>query len=190
MRVWIIALCAGLTWLSLPAPGFAQDRDGNDTPGEWVVDHYQAFGLWDSICDYRVTGETREERCYIRYVEAFAPHPNFAAQFVFITPGPQVEFGIEPGTFFADDGFRIDAAEGKAGWAAPQAGCLVGLSCLYEGAEARTLLDAMAAGGTFAFDFIDRNGDAQALRWDLSAFGAARDDFDGQVAARGLTGAG
>ncbi len=42
-----LALALGLA--ALPAP--AQDRAGNDTPGDWVVTHHAHFGLWDSVCD-------------------------------------------------------------------------------------------------------------------------------------------
>ena len=176
-----------LVALLFASPVAAQDRDGNDTPGEWVVDHYKAFGLWDSICDHRVTVDLREERCYLRYVEVFSRPPKFAAQFAFVTPEPRVEFGMEPGTRYAEQGFRILRA-GDAVWAEPQAGCLVGLACIYDGEEAEALLDAMAGGETFAFDFTDRHGQNQARAWDLTAFAAARDDLARQAAARGLKG--
>ena len=93
--------------------------------------------LWDSICDHRVTGDVREERCYLRYVEVFSRPPKFAAQFAFVTPEPRVEFGMEPGTRYAEAGFRILTGADVA-WAAPQAGCLVGLACIFEEGAAET----------------------------------------------------
>jgi len=174
-----------LILLCLPVFAWAQDRAGNDTPGEWIVDHYKAFGLWDSICDHRITGQDTEERCYLRYVEVFSPAPKFAAQFAFVTPEPKVTFGMEAGTRYTDAGFRI-LSEGQPTWSAPQAGCLVGLACIYEAAEADRLLSAMSEGQVFAFDFTDRHGQQQSLRWDLSRFGAALSDFRAQSERRGL----
>ena len=176
---------AALLSLILALPAAAQDRDGNDTPGEWVVDHHNAFGLWDSMCDYRITGAQREERCYLRYVDVFSPRPKFAAQFFFLTPGPHIEFGLEPGTLFATEGFRI-TTDGQTSWNAPQAGCLVGLACLYQGPEAATLLAAMLQGDRFDFTFTDRHGTDQSIRWSLEPFPAAVQDFRAQSAARNL----
>ncbi len=173
-------LCLAL--LAAAAAG-AQDRQGRVTPGEWVVDHHRAFGPWDAMCDHRVTGEMREERCYIRYVDVFSPRPDFAAQFLFVTPGPRIEIGIEPGTRFPEDGFRIER-DGAALWSAPQAGCLVGLACIFEDAEAEALLAAMLAGDRFAFDFTDRHGAPQSLRWNLAPFAAALADFEAEAARR------
>ena len=171
--------------LLLALPAFAQDRDGNDTPGEWVVDHHRAFGLWDSMCDHRVTGDQTEQRCYLRYVDVFSPRPQFGAQFFFLTPGPEIEFGLEAGTLFPPDGFRI-VSEGQTTWSAPQPGCLVGLACLYDQDDAATLLEAMAAGGSFKFTFTDRHGQPQNLEWSLSRFADAVADFNAQSGQRGL----
>ena len=171
--------------ITLPALAFSQDRDGNDTPGEWVIDHHRAFGLWDSMCDHRVTGDAREERCYLRYVDVFSGRPNFAAQFFFLTPGPRVEFGMEAGTLFDLDGFRI-LQNNLVTWDAAQPSCLVGLACNYEAESANALLAQMAKGTEFAFDFIDRHGTRQSLRWDLTPFPDALKDFESQSADRGL----
>lgn len=173
--------------LLVPVTAFSQDRDGNDTPGEWIVDHHTAFGQWDSMCDYRLTGAETEQRCYVRYVDVFSARPKFAAQFVFVTPEPKVEFGLEPGTLFRKEGFRIERG-GAVVWADPKGGCLVGLSCLYEGVEATSLLAMMSSGGAFGFDFIDRHGTPQSITWDLEPFAAAMTDFEEQAAARGLAG--
>lgn len=178
-------LIALLLSILLPLqPSAAQDRTGRDTPGEWIVDHHARFGQWDSMCDHRDGSETREERCYIRYVDVFSPRPAFAAQFVFVTPGPRIEFGIEPGTLFRMDGFRIERG-GEIAWSAPMHGCLGGMACIYEGKPAEWLLGQMTAGGVFIFQFTDRHGTPQTLTWDLGPFAAARADFEAQAAARG-----
>lgn len=163
----------------------AQDRQGRDTPGDWIVDHHQRFGAWDSMCDHRMAGETAERRCYLRYVDVFSSRPAFAAQFVFITPGPRIEFGIEPGTLFKMAGFRIERG-GQVVWSWPQHGCLGGLACIYEGRPAEWLLDHMARGGVFVFEFRDRHGQPRTLHWDLAPFADALADFRQQALSRGL----
>ncbi len=180
MRIFL-TLC----FLLIPAALAAQDRDGNDTPGDWVVDHYKPFGLWDVICDHRDTNGTKDQRCYIRYVEVFSPRPKFAAQFVFVTPGPKVEIGLEAGTRFPKNGLRIEGA-GETLWHSNRILCRTGLSCTFEGAEGEMLLTAMARGTVFAFDFTDRHGMAQSLRWDLTRFGEALADYDSERGKRGL----
>ncbi len=179
----VLAACLALT-CALPLA--AQDRAGRDTAGEWVVDHHRAFGQWDSMCDYRITGDLREERCYLRYVDVFSPRPAFAAQFVFVTPGPRIEFGIEPGTLFRMNGFRIERA-GQVAWSAVKPACLIGRGCIYEGKPALWLLGHMTDGGSFAFDFTDRHGKQQSLRWDLDPFAGARADFEAEADKRGLS---
>ena len=174
-----------LCLLALGLPALAQDRAGRDTPGEWIVDHAKSVGLWDSFCDHRVTGEMREERCYLRYVDVFAREPRFAAQFVFVTPGPEVEFGIERRQRFDDDGLRIEAA-GAAIWSSDRRDCLRGGGCTYTDGDATTLIEAMITGDTFAFDFTDASGTDHALRWDLTGFEAAWEDFSAQSRQRGL----
>jgi len=172
-----------LAAFSLPAA--AQDRDGNDTPGEWVIDHQKSFGLWDSFCDHRTTDGIREQRCYLRYVEVFSPRPNFGAQFAFVTKGPKVEFGMELGTVFEESGFRIET-DGAVTWAKPQAGCLVGLACIYQGQDAAEIIEAMIEGDSFLFDFTDRHGQPQSLVWGIKSFRHALADFHAQSALRGL----
>jgi hypothetical protein len=171
--------------LLLALPAIAQDRQGRDTPGEWIVDHFQSFGLWDSICDYRVTGDLREERCYIRYVDVFSPHPKFAAQFLFLTPGPNIELGVERGTRFTGDGIRIEHGT-AVNWKTDDRDCLRGHDCNFSGNAASTLVNTMSGGGTFIFEFRDRNGDDQALHWDLAPFADALADFRTEASARSL----
>lgn len=179
-RVLILIITAFYT-----LPLSAQDRAGRNTPGEWVVDHQRAFGLWDSFCDHRLTNGAREERCYLRYVDVFSPRPNFAAQFLFVTPGPKVEFGMERGTLFRMGGFRIER-DGQTTWSAAKPSCLGGRACIYDGKPATWLLGHMTAGGAFIFDFTDRHGQPQALRWDLAPFADALADFQNEATKRGL----
>ena len=173
--------------LAFATPLLAQDRQGRDTPGEWVVDHTKHFGLWDSMCDHRTTGETREERCYLRYVEVFSRDP-FAALFLFVTPGPEIEIGIERGTRFEDQGIRIEDANGTTLWTTDRRSCLRGRACTFEGEEAKALYAAMRDGAVFAFDFADPSGTERALRWDLTRMGEASADFADQSVARALPG--
>ena len=179
MRIILLLL------LLLPTALLAQDRAGRDTPGDWVVDHYKPYGLWDSICDHRQTGDVTEKRCYLRYVEVFSPRPKFAAQFIFVTPGPEIEIGLERGTRFPKDGLRIEDDGGMI-WASNRIGCRFGLSCTFFDDRAEELLSHMARGRVFAFDFTDRHGTSQTLRWDLTRFGEALADFRREAAARGL----
>ncbi|MDI3336264.1 hypothetical protein QKW60_07590 [Defluviimonas aestuarii] len=171
---------------ALPAP--AQDRDGNDTPGDWVVTHQKHFGLWDSVCDERMEGEAMHQRCYIRYVDVFSPRPDFAAHFLFVTPGPdgvRVEYGSEPGTRFVRDGNRIETDAAPL-WTATQNGCLTGGSCVFVGVEAAFLYEALKSAESWRFQFADRHGKTQDLTWDLAPFAAAAEDFEAEAAARGL----
>ena len=71
-------LCLVLALAAVPAT--AQDRAGNDTPGDWRVTHHAHFGLWDSVCDERdgLNGAAPERRCYVRYVDVFSPNPKLA----------------------------------------------------------------------------------------------------------------
>lgn len=163
----------------------AQDRDGNDTPGEWVVTHHRPFGFWDSMCDERRTGDTLEERCYLRYVDVVAPNPNFAAILAFITPGPRIEIGIERGTAFKPGGLRIEAAQGTI-WTMPHRPCLFGGTCAFDGPEGLALLDHLTTADQLVFDFIDRHGTPHLRLWDLTHFADAVRDFHDQSAARGL----
>lgn len=179
---WILAI------LFTAAPAIAQDLQGNDTPGNWRVTHYQSFGIWNSICDEREEDGALRQRCYIRWVDVFSGRPKFAGQFVFVTPeadGFDIEFGIEPGTLFNPSGFRIDR-DGQVVWRTRRPGCLTGLSCTFEDTNAADLLQEMRAGGSFRFVFRDRHGQARDLTWPLEGFDAAWADFTAQSQARNL----
>lgn len=163
----------------------AQDRAGNNTPGEWIVTHHKPFGLWDSMCDKRITGETLEQRCYLRYVDVFSPRPNFGALFAFITPDNAIEIGIEAGTVFKPDGLTI-RSQTDILWTMPHRPCLFGGACKFSGPEAGQILQDLASGSALHFDFIDRHGTQQSRQWDLTRFAAALADLRQQSDARGL----
>lgn len=169
-------------------PAVAQDRDGNDRPSDWVVKHFFKSGIWESICDERTEDDHLRQRCYIRLVDVFSPRPKFAAQFLFITPEPpgmRIEFGMEPGTLFAPDGFRMtDGAE--VSWQTQRPGCLTGLTCIFTGPEADILLQAMQRSERFLFTFVDRHGRKTELDWPLIGFNEAFQDFALAASARGL----
>ena len=140
------------------------------------------------MCDEREEQGTLVQRCYLRRVDVFSPRPKFAAQFLFITPevdGYKVDFGMEPGTLFSPNGFRIETMQGDI-WRTRFPGCLTGLSCTFSGASADSLIASMKDGDAFRFTFRDRHGQPQDLTWSLAGFDAAWDDFQMQSKARDL----
>ncbi len=178
------------TVLSLLIAGSAaaQDVDGRDTPSNWKVTHFEKFGIYLSSCDERMEGETLKQRCYLRYVDVFSQKPKFAAQFMFVTngtDGPEVDFGLEPGTLFNPNGFRVDGAKDTL-WRTRRIGCLTGLSCTFTNTAASDLLEAMQTGDVFRFTFRDSHGQSQDLSWPLDGFNAAVQDFQTQSQLRGL----
>ena len=176
---------AALLFCLLTVPVAAQDRAGNDTPGEWKVTHHTAFGLWDSMCDERQSGETLEQRCYLRYVDVFSPHPKFGAIFAFIGPDNSVEFGFEQGTAFKRNGFYAKTA-GTRSWTMPHRPCLFGGACQFEADQGAQLLETFSKADALVFDFVDRHGQAQVREWDMTVFAPALADHRAQSAARGL----
>lgn len=183
MRILIAAVLALLT-----TPVLAQDLEGNDTPGNWVVTHFERFGIYLSSCDERTESDALVQRCYLRYVDVFSPHPKFGAQFFFVVNGDDgldVDFGMEPGTLFGPNGFRIEDMGGDI-WKTRKLGCLSGLSCTFSGEDAEILLQAMQDGTAFRFTFRDRHGESQDLTWPLAGFADAMADFHTQSAARDL----
>lgn len=172
----------------LPGLTIAQDREGNDTPGDWRVDFVDPHGLWTAFCDWREENGAPHKRCYIRYVDVFSPRPDFAAMFLFVTPEPDgsmVDFGIEAGTLFDPDGFRI-VRDGETTWSTRFPGCLTGLSCGFRGGDGAELLQDMRAGGAFRFTFTDRHGAPRDLTWSLDGFDAAWTAFAEQARMRDL----
>ncbi len=185
-RFRILTLIAAL--IAAAPPAAAQDRQGNNRPSDWLITHFFVSGIWESMCDERIEDGALRQRCYIRRVDVFSPRPEFAAQFVFITPEPgglRVEFGVESGTLFDPDGFRIETGDAVS-WSTRRGGCLTGLACVFETGDSPPLIKAMSAGGDFRFTFIDRHGNPRDLIWPLDGFGKALSDFRAQSAARGL----
>lgn len=182
----LLTFCLCLFYLS--SPGHAQDRQGNDRPSDWIVTHFYKSGIWESICDERIEDGDLRQRCYIRNVDVFSPRPQFAAQFMFLTPensGTRIEFGMEAGTLFDPNGFRIEDMGGIR-WKSQRPGCLTGLTCVFTGDDAQVLTETMLAGGFFLFTFIDRHGRPTELEWPLKGFDDAFEDFQNVAAVRGL----
>lgn len=171
MRHVLFSLFSAI-FIVLFQPAAAQDADGNDTPGNWVVTHHAIYDIWNVICDERNEEGTQVQRCYLRRVDVFSQRPKFAAQFLFITPGPKVDFCMEAGTLFLPGDFRIER-KGLAVWQTNWAGCLTGLTCQFEDDDAKSLVTEMLAGDDFCFTFRDRHGQAQDLTWTLAEFPAA-----------------
>ena len=185
MRKFGMSLVAAL----FATAGFAQDRDGNDTAGDWVNTHYATYGLWDLACDERAEGDGVEQRCYLRYVDVFSPNPNFGALFSFVNmtaDGPTLDFGIERGTRFADDGFKI-TNDGQDVWVQDSILCLTLRQCFYDPDEAGEVLQVMQGGGEMHFAFSDRHGIDQDLSWDLSDFSRAMDDLKIEADKRAMS---
>ena len=183
MKRLILLLCI---W---PALAAAQDENGADTAGNWVVTHQETFGIWSTLCDQRANAPDTTKRCYIRWVDVFSPRPKFGAVFLFVTAendGLAVEFGLEPGTLFESDGFRIDEGS-RTIWQTRRPGCLTGIACRFTGEQAAPLLAAMQSQGALALNFVDRHGTGQNRLWPLAGFDAAFKDFQAQRAARGLS---
>lgn len=181
LRILFILLATAL-------PGLAQDLSGNDTAGNWRVTHFKTFGIWTSSCDERMEHGVLRQRCYIRHVDVFSPSPDFAAQFLFVLAEDgreSVDFGMEPGTLFNPNGFRIEAKD-TVTWRTRRPGCLTGLRCRFDDAAAAELLMAMTGGDQMRFVFVDRHGAPRDLSWPLAGFNAAMDDFRDQSRARGL----
>lgn len=181
-----------LLLLGAISPTLAQDAQGNDTPGDWVVTHYKPFGLWDSVCDQADRDGATVDRCYLRYVDVFSPAPKFAAQFVFITPekeGLKAAFGIEKGTLFKGEGLKV-VNDGQEVWAFNPNKCLNFSECVFEGAEAAEFVTALSKpysqNSILISEFSDRHGADQVLEWDLSMFAEALSDFSTQSKERVL----
>lgn len=181
-QIWLAALL-----LMATAMASAQDRSGGNTASDWLVTHYKAFGLWDSICDERTEEGALKQRCYLRYVEAYSPHPKFLAVFAFVYPvdgKTSVEFGFERGTRYAGNGFRVER-KGETVWQF-DGNCLNATKCEFRGDDAQRLLDAFSGGDVLIQEFRDRHADVQRLSWDLSMFEAALQDYRQNAAARSL----
>ncbi len=170
-------LCLLLVLVALTFTAGAQDRSGGNRPSDWIVKHYEPFGLWDSICDERMEEGVLKQRCYLRYVDVYAPRPNFGATFAFVfteAGGTDVEFGFERGTRYAENGFRIERNDERV-WVLSNS-CLRRNRCLFKDHEAQSLLETFMGGGVLIQQFRDRHGRDWRLEWDLSRFDEALDD--------------
>lgn len=176
-------------WLAVPfGQAFAQDRQGNDTPGDWRVEHYREFGIWKSICDEREEDGGLKQRCYLRYVDVFSPRPKFAAVFVFLFPrdGKSVfQFSFERRTRYADDGLVASDDGGNIIWRAPPE-CISGNGCMLEGEKREALLAAWQKASSVDQAFIDRHGVERNLSWSLDGFADAVKDYRDRAGERGL----
>lgn len=178
-------LISALILAALPLTATAQDRAGRDTPGDWLVTHQQAFGLWDSFCDERTEDAGLVQRCYLRYVEGYSARPNFGAAFVFVTPDG-LNVGMERGSRFGPDGLRIEDAAGEPIWAEARVRCLALMFCDQPPGMAQETLAVMAAGAALHLEFTDPTGVERDLEWDLTRFAEALADWRAQSEARGL----
>ena len=175
------AALALLTLLAAPASARQLIED-------WKVDHFKPYGLWESICDHRERDGDTVRRCYVRYVDGYAPHPKFGASFAFVTPddgGLRFEFGFEPGTTFAPNGFALERTDGSI-WSHDTSQCEGGNNCAFTGAEADMLATQLSDGADLVFTFTDRHGRDWRREWSGAQFSAALSDFKAAAAERGL----
>ena len=154
----------------------------------WTVDHFKRLGIWESVCDHRYDNGTKLERCYISYVDVFAPRPKFAAAFMFVTPQTdrklRYEFRFETGTQFDEGGFAI-LVEGLPIWQFETTNC-PSLKCIFEGNDAEELSDVMSQDGSLYFALTDRYGRFHELNWNTDGFANALADMHKQSLARNL----
>ncbi len=183
-----LLIFVAILWASL---AIAQDRSGNDTPGEWIATHYETFGQWDSICDMRGADADLEQRCYLRYVDVFSSRPKFGAVFAFITPkrnGHRIEFGFEDGTQYQTDGFQIELNENVL-WQLT-IDCLRDSPCVLNDDEARLFIEVAQRSGNkgsvLVQRFIDRFDRQQVLTWQLEPISDAFRDFELETERRSL----
>ena len=183
-----IALAGGFSGIAAEA----QDRAGRNTPGEWKVTHFMPFGLWDSMCDERTTGEVVEERCYVRYVEVYSPKPQFGAAFAFIVPdgrdgAVKFDFSFERGTRFARDGFRIEE-DGAPVWVLEKLPCDGGGTCAFEKEEAVALESVLetAEEPAFVFALRDRFAREITMRWESGGLADAIDNMRAEAKSRSI----
>lgn len=181
---WVLAIGAGLLALLLCTVTVRAENSVEDW--SWKVDHYERFGIWESVCDHRDDDGARLERCYVTHVDVYAPRPQFGAAFVFLTAdvgkGEGFEFRFEPGTQFADNGFRIER-EGDTVWTHAEAGCL---KCLLNGDAATELIEQMTDDSELVLAFADRHGREWVRRWSAEGFADAVADWKKARAAREL----
>lgn len=158
----------------------AQDLDGRDTASNWRGTHHSFHGIWNTICDEREEHGTLKKRCYVRWVDVYAPNPKFGALFVFVTPRKNgkigqynVMFGPEVGSVFLPGGFVVTDVTGAVTWKLEGARCRLLADCTFTDAQSDSVLDAMIAGETLDFSFVDRHLRRFDLQWSLRGFSEA-----------------
>ena len=175
---------AALTGMLAVSAG-AQNTDDD---WKWVVDFSSRYDGWDTACDRHK--EREEQRCYVRYVDVYAPRPQFGAAFAFVQWGedrrPSVDFSFERGTRFRDGGFAVTEGDGNV-WALDTARCAAN-RCELTGDEADALFAALTPGRDLTLRFADRYGRIWERQWPAGGFAAALADFRAQSVARGLPG--
>ncbi len=179
------ALLTGLG-LHLGGAAVAQDLQGRDTAGNWRVTHHTSHGIWKSICDEREEHGALKQRCYIRWVDVYAGHPDFGALFTFITPRENapagqhdVMFGPELGTVFLPDGFVVKQDQ-EIIWHMSGVGCLLLADCELDASQSDEALQAMLNGSGLEFSFIDPHFRRFDLSWSLEGFSDAFETYQTQ----------
>ncbi|MEL6517192.1 MAG: hypothetical protein AAFQ39_05705 [Pseudomonadota bacterium] len=173
----MFARTAALT-LTLALPANAQD-----TAGAWAPTFTSRHGDWDVTCDARGDGAAREERCYMRYIDIYAPQPNFGVLFMFLEiedAAPVISLGREFETDLVATALRV-----SPGWTRSEVLCTGG-PCEIAGPQALAMVEALSAGGMLEIGFTDATGADQLRQWPAGAFGAAFVDVVREAKARGL----
>lgn len=180
----LFVLCFSLA--SLPA--LAQDAQGNDTPGNWVVDHFERYGIWVSSCDWRNLEGKREERCYLRYVDVYSPRPEFGAAFLFVFQKNRkttFQYANERGTVYLNKGLGISRNATRS-YYLPEI-CRTTPGCILENPkQVADLLAAFSKGGTLVQTFTGKYGKPHQLKWSLNGFKEALADYEKQSQKRNL----
>ncbi|SCZ49195.1 Invasion protein IalB, involved in pathogenesis [Epibacterium ulvae] len=177
-------ICLGVT------RAFAQDIDGRDTASNWRGTHHSFHGIWNTICDEREENGILKERCYIRWVDVYAPRPQFGGIFTFITPrgegtiaGHDVMFGVERGTVFVRDGFQITQG-GEVIWRLTDFRCLRFGECDFTSSTSDEILSALLSGEVLELRFIDRHGRSFERNWSLEGFSSAYEAYENELSSR------
>lgn len=154
---------------------------------KWNSDYYQTYGEWTVACEDR-SDNPAIERCYLRYVDAYARDP-FGALFVFATStaeqGLRFNFEYEGGTTFTKPWIVADT-NGNEIWSFDPSLCLTGNECAMTRDTAATFRTSMTPESTLHFSFRDRIGRTFDLAWPAEGFAEAVKDLTQQSSARNL----
>ncbi|MEM6382607.1 MAG: hypothetical protein AAF739_08040 [Pseudomonadota bacterium] len=154
-----------------------------DTAGSWAPTFTARHSGWDVTCDKRGEDASLEERCFMRYVDAYSPRPNFGVVFFFLqyqNGAPAISMGREFQTNLVASSLRV-----TPGWERPPGVCAGG-PCEIEGVDAETMVSALAEGGSLEIGFTDSQGTEQLRLWPSEGFAAALADITREADARGL----